>query len=224
MFNKTYKNAGCSVYVYASLFLPVFTFTKADCTLLIISFIPCKKWISESKRWCGSGLVYIFFTASTWLWFREFFVFDVHLWNAQWEWKDIRGQDQPEKVDIPSPGPGQVTTPDGAVQVFWGLFHEYGESGAWDWQMDWGSINNDVETTFLSKHSFQTPWCCTSSTLKNHVLLLSSFTASEGVSKCPQYCAVFSVNLTILYGSFFTGVRFSHIGILTFFSSVFSWC
>lgn len=79
MFNKTYKNAGCSVYVYASLFLPVFTFTKADCTLLIISSIACKKWISESKRWCGSGLVYIFFTASTWLWFREFFVFDVHL-------------------------------------------------------------------------------------------------------------------------------------------------
>lgn len=52
----------------------------------------------------------------------------------RWEWKDIRGQDhdsQPEKVDVPSPGPGQVTTPDGAVQVFWGLFHEYGESGAW---------------------------------------------------------------------------------------------
>lgn len=69
------------------------------------------------------------------------------------EWKDIQGQDhdsQPEKVDVPSPGPGQVTTPDGVVQVFWGLFHEYGESGAWDWQMDWGSIN-DVETV----HSFQ---------------------------------------------------------------------
>lgn len=53
--------------------------------------------------------------------------------------------------------------------------------------------------TFLSKHSFQTPWCCTSSTLKSHLLLLSSFTASEGVSQCPQYCAVFSVNLIILW-------------------------
>lgn len=75
--------------------------------------------------------------------------------------------------------------------------------------------------TFLSKHSFQTPWCCTSSTLKSHLLLLSSFTASEGVSQCPQYCAVFSVNLIILYGSFSTGVRFSHVGILTFFPCFF---
>lgn len=41
MFNKTYKNAGCSVYMYASL-----------CTLLavlIISSIPCKKWIWIQK-------------------------------------------------------------------------------------------------------------------------------------------------------------------------------
>lgn len=69
--------------------------------------------------------------------------------------------------------------------------------------------------TFLSKHSFQTPWCCTSSTLKSHLLLLSSFTASEGVSQCPQYCAVFSVNLIILW--------FQPHWDSYFFFPVFSW-
>lgn len=128
------------------------------------------------------------------------------------EWKDIQGQDhdsQPEKVDVPSPGPGQVTTPDCVVQVFWGLFHEYGESGAWDWQMDWGSIN-DVETV----HSFQSirfklldaarhqlwkaTYCCCH--------LLQHLKGSHNVHS--------TVRCFLLISSFFD---FSHIGILTFF-------
>lgn len=141
------------------------------------------------------------------------------------EWKDIQGQDhdsQPEKVDVPSPGPGQVTTPDGVVQVFWGLFHEYGESGAWDWQMDWGSIN-DVG----SVHSFQsirfkrldaarhqlwkTTYCCCH--------LLQHLKGSHNVHS--------TVRCFLLISSFFMGVfppsTFQPRWDSYFFSPVFSW-
>lgn len=131
--------------------------------ILYICFVLFLYRIGGSRCWMVSTLVALGFNLcfmQCFCWLHRVVGSCLHWSSALFanvkrqEWKYIQGKDhdsQIEKVDIPSPGPGQVSTPDGVVQVSWGLFHEYGVSGAWDWWMDWGSIRNDVETV----HSFQ---------------------------------------------------------------------